>query len=108
MHLEEDTSPCGIFRFESKSPIVQVHMGCGSKRRFTVLCYVALPLSVKNLSLALGHRNPGLNRGRGFHPVWWFSCCCTFDKILHFVSEAFFPMTGYGFSNKCASLRGFQ
>lgn len=24
------------------------------------------------------------------------------------MSEAFFPMTAYGFSNKCADLRGFQ
>lgn len=82
MHLGEDSSPCGIFTFKSISPVLQVRMGCGSKHKFTVLYYVALPLSVKNSSLSLGHIN-GLNRlcvSSG-----WVLCCSTFDKIPHFV-----------------------
>lgn len=77
MHLEEDASPCGIFRFKSMSPIVQVHMGCRSNHKFTVLCYVALPLSVKNSSLALGCRNPGLNR-------LWASSSLVVFMLLYF------------------------
>lgn len=106
MYLEEDSSPCGIFGFESISPVVQIHKGCRrSKHKFTMLCYVALPLSVKNSSLALGHRNPGLNRlwvSSSFHVVLLsirFPILCL---------RLFFPMNAYGFSNKCAHLQGFQ
>lgn len=73
MHREEDSSPCGCFRFKSISPVVQVHMGCRSKHKFTVLYYVALPLSVKNSSLVIEtlwtKQAVGFIQFGGFHVV---------------------------------------
>lgn len=81
-------------------------MGCRSKHKFTVLYYVALPLSVKNSSLVI--ETLWTKQAVGFIQFGGFHVVLLQVRFPIFCLRLFFPMTAYDFSDKCANLQGFQ